>query len=88
MDYGAEKMIVMLAPEIDRKCDEMKRVHREKVQSYFFVMLCIAMIVVPTVFVFFGMNLSSIVMPIIFIAIAFLMLSPILIHQQGGHIYE
>lgn len=88
MDYGAEKMIVMLSPEIDRKCDEMKQAHREKVQSYFFVMLCIVMIVIPTVFVFFGMNLSSIVIPIIFITVAFLLLSPILINQQGGHIYE
>lgn len=88
MDCGAEKMIVMLSPEIDRKCDEMKQVHREKVQSYIFVMLCIAMIVIPTGFVFFGMNLSLIVMPIIFVAIAFILLSPILINQQGGHIYE
>lgn len=88
MDYDAEKMIMILSPEIDRKCDEMKQMHREKIQSYFFIILCIAMIVIPTVFVFFGMNLTAIAIPILFITTTFLLLSPILISRQGGHIYE
>lgn len=88
MNSKADKMIAMLSPEIDRKCEEMKQARREKARVRLFVLLCVAVVIIPTMFVFFGLSLTSLLTPVAFMGIALLILSPILINQQGGRIYE
>ena len=88
MNRTPEQMIDILAPEIDRKCAEIKQVRKEKLFSRLFVLLCAAILIIPTTFVFLGISLMALIIPVVFIATAFLILSPILINQQGGYTYE
>lgn len=92
MISNAERMIAVLSPEIDRKCAELQEARREKRNTGVFVLLCIMAILVPTLFVIFGLSLTTLLVPVIFTAVAFLILSPILINQtqqeQGGRICE
>lgn len=88
MDMQAEKMIAALSPEIDEKCAGIKEAKAEKLQSRIFMIMCILAVILPAVFVFFGISLSFIIVPIIFITAAFVILSPIIISQQGGRSYE
>ncbi len=88
MNYDADAMIAMLSPQIERKCEEIKQAHREKIHSRLFVLLCTAVIMIPTLFVFLGISLATLLIPVIFTGGAFLFLSPILINQQGGRTYE
>ncbi|MCH3973192.1 MAG: hypothetical protein LKE53_10645 [Oscillospiraceae bacterium] len=85
---NAQKMISLLTPEIDRKCEQIQQARKEKTQVRLFVLLCAAALIIPTVFVFFGISLAAILTPVLFLAAAFLLLSPILIRQQGGEMYE
>ena len=92
MISNAERMIAVLSPEIDRKCVELQEARREKRNTGVFVLLCIMAILVPTLFVIFGLSLTTLLVPVIFTAVAFLILSPILINQtqqeQGGRTCE
>lgn len=88
MDNGAEKMIAVLSPEIEKKCSALKEERKMKIYSRLFMLMCFFAIVIPTLFVLFGFSLTLLIVPVIFMGIAFLLLSPILIHQQGGRTYE
>lgn len=88
MKTDAERMIAVLSSAIDMKCAEIKEKRTARNGTKIFVLLCIAAILIPTLFVFFGFNLMTLIIPVIFIAVAFLILSPILINQQGGRTYE
>jgi len=88
MTNDTEKMIASLSPAIDEKCSEIKETRRERRYSRLFVFLCTAFIVLPTVFVIIGISLIFLLIPAIFTAAALLILSPILINQQGGHTCE
>lgn len=88
MNENAERMINILSPEIDRKCSEIKHARKEKMQSKLFVLICIAAIIIPTLFVFWGIRLTVLLIPVVFTGAAFLILSPILMNQQGGITYE
>lgn len=84
----AEEMIAALAPEIDRKCAEINRTRRERRRSGLFMLLCAAVVAIPTLFVYWGISLTGLVIPVVFTAAAFLLLSPILMNQQGGRTGE
>ena len=92
MISNAERMIAVLSPEIDWTCAELQEARREKRNTGVFVLLCIMAILVPTLFVIFGLSLTTLLVPVIFTAVAFLILSPILINQtqqeQGGRTCE
>lgn len=88
MHHDAERMIAILTPVIDRKCAQIQQVRTEKLRSNLFAVLCAAVLVIPTIFVFFGISLVTLLIPAVFTASAFLLLSPILIHQQGGIFHE
>jgi len=88
MDDDAERMIARLSPSINRKCEELQE-KRKALSGYrTFVFLCVLMLAFPVAFLFFGFSLVLLVVPVTFTAIAFLMLSPILINQQGENTYE
>lgn len=88
MNNNADKMIAALTPEIEKKCVQLQEARKMKAGSQLFILLCIAVIVIPTVFVFFGLSLIALIIPVVFMAVSLLILSPILINQQGGCTYE
>lgn len=92
MTSDANRMLAALSPELDRKCAELQEARREKRNIDIFILLCVMAILVPTLFVIFDLSLTTLLVPVIFIAIAFFILSPILINQnqqeQGGRTCE
>ena len=88
MTHDTEKMIAMLSPDIDQKCAEIREARREKFYTRLFIFLCTTVIMIPTSFVFLGISLITLLIPAVFTAAAFLLLSPILISQQGGRTYD
>jgi|GEM_PF-3517173 len=87
MEDNAEKMIRLLSSDIDRKCVQIKEERNSKLCLRLFVLLCAAAVIVPAIFVAFGVSLFILIIPAAFMAVAFLLLSPIIIGQQGGHDY-
>jgi len=88
MNQDVENIIAALSPEIEKKCLEIRETRKERKQAGFFVVLCFAFLLIPTLFVFFGLNLFMFFVPLALTAAALFILSPILINQQGGHSYE
>lgn len=88
MNQGAERVIAVLSPEIEKRCSEIREMRKEKRRADIFVLLCAAAVLVPTLFVFFGLNLITLIVPAALAAVCFLLLSPILINQQGGRGYD
>jgi len=88
MNKDTEKMIISLTPAITQKCTEIKETRREKRFAALFVFLSLAFIVIPTIFAIIGISLTFLILPAVFTAAALLILSPILISQQGGRTCE
>lgn len=88
MNSSADKMIALLSPEINRKCEEIKEIRKEKLHTRLFFLLCAAVIVIPPMFIFFGLRLTFLLTPVVFMGMALLVLSPILTNQKGGSTYE
>lgn len=92
MKQNADKLIQNLIPEIDKKCDELKAIRREKIQSRLFVILCVIIIVVPALLIFLGVSLTVLIAPILFMSLCVVMLLPIMLNgeisQRGGNSYE
>lgn len=84
METDAKAMLSRLSPEIDRKCASIRAARAEGGRRTLFFVLCALAVLLPTVCVFFGVNLAVLRGAIIFTGAAFLLLSPILINQQGG----
>lgn len=86
---NAEKMIIALSPEIEKKCMEINQKKREKRLERLFVLLAVAFLFIPTALIFFGVSIWTIFIPIIFIGAGFLILSSILTNEnEGGLLYE
>ncbi len=85
---GAEKIIQNLTPSIDKKCAEIKASRKDKVLTRLFVLLCVAMIIVPVIFVIFGISLAIFIAPVLFMCISVVVLLPAIINVNGGKKYE
>lgn len=77
-----EILLTTLEPEIEKKCMEIQRKKRERTFTRLFVTLMMMLLIIPPVLVFAGVNLLTIFLPVIFIAIGFLVLSPILMSKE------
>lgn len=84
MNGELDMLLQRLAPEIDRKCAEIRKARAERLIHALFPLLCGVAVLIPTSLIFFGIGLRFIIIPVLFCAVAFLALSPILIRQQGG----
>lgn len=84
MNNEADRMIRALAPEIDRKCEELRQARAERGMARVFLALCILAVLIPAAFVLLGISLKLLLIPVAFCALALVALSPILIRQQGG----
>lgn len=85
---GAEKVIESLTPSIDKKCREIKAQRKDKILTRLFVLLCIAMIIIPVLFVVFGISLAIFIAPVLFMCVCVVVLLPVIINVNGGRKYE
>ena len=76
-----ELLLDSLEPEIEKKCMEIRQKKREKVLAKLFVVLMAAILILPPILVFTGVNGLTIIMPILFIAAGFVVLSPLLMSK-------
>lgn len=88
MNNDANKLIASLTPQIEEKCAEIKQSRGEKSALRLFMLLCAAVVLIPTLLVFFGISITALLIQAAFITVAFLALSPILIKQQRSNTYE
>ena len=92
MNKNAEQMIRDLTPEIEKKCAELKTARRERCKSVVFVIMCIAAVLIPVLWVIFGWPFALLIVPIVFMSLCAVLLLPILLsgktEDQGGIIYE
>lgn len=88
MTHDADRIIAVLSPEIDRECAELRQTRLERRRFRRFLALCALTVLLPTVFVIFGISLTALLISAAFASAAFLILSPILIRQQGGPSHE
>jgi hypothetical protein len=84
MNGELDMLLQRLVPEIDRKCEEIRKVRAERLMRALFPLLCGVVVLTPTSLIFFGIGLRLLFIPVLFCTVAFLALSPILIRQQGG----
>ena len=78
-----ECLLDSLEPEIEKKCTELRHKRREKMLSKLFVALMAAVLVIPPALVFAGVNMLTILSPLLFIAAGFLILSPLVVSKGG-----
>lgn len=92
MNQNADLLIKSLTPDINNKCEELKAMRKEKIQTRIFALLCATVIVIPALLVFAGVSLTLLVAPIIFMCMSVVILLPILLDgqskEQGGKTYE
>ncbi len=88
MRTDSEQLIRLLRPEINKKCDEIKEMKRERDKARLFILICIAVVSIPTIFVFFGVSILLIFLPVFIIAPTFFVLASLFLNQSGGIVYE
>lgn len=80
----ADKMLLLLEPEIENKCSEIRQRKRERLATRLFILLGAAILTVPTLLVFMGISFLTVLMPLILIGAVFMLLSPILFNRGGA----
>ena len=88
MKNDVDQLMLQLAPEIERKCEELKEARREQLKTRLFLLLCLLAVAVPTGLVFFGVSLALLLIPVVLMCLSVIFLLPILLKQQGGNSYE
>lgn len=92
MNQNAERLIKNLSPDIDRKCAELKAARRERLLSGIFVLLCAMVVILPALLVFFGVSLTALIAPLVFMSLSIILLLPVLLSggasNHGGTAYE
>ncbi len=83
---GADRMIKILEPEIERKCTEIRRKRHERLAACMFVAIALLLLIVPALLVYFGLGILLLLVPAAAAAAAFLILSPVLF--RGGLLHE
>ena len=74
----------VLEAEIDRKCMQIQEARREKAGKRAFVFLCAVVVVLPLLFVLWGIKLAMLAVPAVAMGAVLLLLAPIVLNQQGG----
>lgn len=85
----SDELLNVLDDEIEKKCFEIKQKKSEKRLQRFFVTACVLFVILPFLFTFAGVNLLTLFIPaVIFLAVSFILLIPILINNNLGGITE
>lgn len=77
------KILVVLEPEIDRKCEKLKEERKMKQQGRLFLLLCVLMVIIPTALALIGVSLLFLLIPALFTSLGILLLLPILLKEEG-----
>lgn len=92
MISDVDRMLENLAPDIERKCEELQAVRKERLQTRVFALLCAMVMIVPALLVFAGVSLTVLIAPLAFMSLSVILLLPVLLSgktaDQGGIIYE
>ena len=92
MISDVDRMLENLAPDIERKCEELQAVRKERLQTRVFALLCAMVMIVPALLVFAGVSLTILLAPLLFMSLSVILLLPVLLSgkagNQGGMIYE
>ena len=92
MISDVDRMLENLAPDIERKCEELQAVRKERLQTRAFALLCAMVMIVPALLVFAGVSLTVLIAPLAFMSLSVILLLPVLLSgktaDQGGIIYE
>ena len=92
MKSNADRMIDDLAPAIEQKCAELRAARKERLQSRVFVLMCAAAVLIPALLVFFGVSLTVLIAPLVFMSLSVILLLPVLLSgkasNHGGIGYE
>ena len=92
MNEKTERMLAALSPAIDQKCEELRAARREQLHTRLFALLCAMVALVPALLVFFGVSLTVLIAPLLFMSLSVLLLLPVLLSgktvNQGGNGYE
>ncbi len=92
MKQNADILISKLEPEIEQKCKELKAARKERLLSRLFVLMCAAVVLIPSLLVFAGVTLTMLIAPIAFMSLSVILLLPVLLSgktsDQGGTNYE
>lgn len=92
MSQNVDSLICDLTPTIEQKCKELKAARKEKILSIIFILLCVTVVLIPTLLVFVGVSLTVLIVPIVFMSLSVILLLPVLLSgkaaEQGGFIYE
>ena len=92
MASNVNRMLDNLAPDIDRKCKELRTARKERLQSRAFALLCIMVAVIPALLVLAGVSLTVLIAPLLFMSLSVILLLPVLLSgrtgNQGGTYYE
>lgn len=88
MENNVDALLLKLAPEIEKKCDELKAARRERLKTRLFLLLCLLTVAIPTGLVFLGVSLTLLLIPVMLMCLSVIFLLPILLKQQGGNYYE
>lgn len=87
MDKKIDNLLLTLDEEIEKKCFEIKKEKAEQRLIKLFVFACSLFLIVPVLLVFAGVKLLSICVPVVlFLALAMLALSPIILNNNLGGI--
>jgi uncharacterized membrane protein YiaA len=82
-DNKPDAILLILDDEIEKKCFEIKRKRAEKALKSFFITACVLFVIIPVMFIFAGINLTLCVSAIIFIAVSFSILTPLLLNNNS-----
>lgn len=89
---NAERLIAELGPEIDRRCEELRAARRERLRTRLFVLLCAAVLLIPSLLVICGASLAALLVPIAFMSLSVVLLLPTLLSgraaEQGDVVYD
>lgn len=92
MTPHAEHMLKNLAPDIKRKCAEIKAARKERLQTRVFALLCAMVAIIPALLIFAGVSLTVLIAPPVFMSLSVILLLPVLLsgrtENQGGITYE
>ena len=92
MNPNAERLIAALTPEIEQKCEELRAARKERLRTRVFMLLCAAVVLIPSLLVLVGASLTVLIVPVVFMSLSVVLLLPTLLSgraaEQGDTVYD
>ncbi len=76
---NADILIRALEPEIDMKCSEIKQKKSETLLTKIFLSVAVLLLIIPAMLIFFGINVLTVFVPVIFAGVIILAALPIIL---------